>query len=333
LNDAARPVPRENTMYQQFFGLHSAPFDLTPNPEHLLLTPMHREALNMLQYGISARKGIILLVGEAGTGKTTLLRKSLSLNRQTSSTKGVDMAYVVNPTLSRGEFFQQLTDAFGFDADAATSTATFLKRLEQRLIERRKAGLNTALIVDEAQRLSDELIEELRLLVNIELDDAKLLPLVLAGHPELAERLNADHLRQFKQRIVLRYSLSAFDLEDTAAYIIGRMRLAGGDATRLFTREALVAVKEASGGIPRTINVLCDNALLTAFGLQRRRVDKEVVLEVCRDLHLPSAGSHAGAARSGTGPQPVNGTTSGHEDKIAGRLPTGTRTWWSRRAQ
>jgi general secretion pathway protein A len=320
-------------MYQQFFGLHSAPFDLTPNPDHLLLTPMHREALNMLQYGISARKGIILLVGEAGTGKTTLLRKSLSLNRQTSPKTGVDMAYVVNPTLSRGEFFQQLTDAFGLDADAAASTAAFLKHLEQRLIERRKAGLNTALIVDEAQRLSDELIEELRLLVNIELDDAKLLPLVLAGHPELAERLNAHHLRQFKQRIVLRYSLSAFALEDTAAYIIGRMRLAGGDATRVFTREALVAIHQASGGIPRTINVLCDNALLTAFGLQRRRVGKEIVEEVCRDLHLPSAASRAGAEHSGTGQQPANGTTGRHDDNVAARFRMATRTWWSRRAQ
>ncbi len=208
-------------MYQEFYGLHSPPFDLTSNPEHLLLTPTHREALNMLQYGISARKGIVLLTGEAGTGKTTLLRKSLSLNRQGSAGAAVDMAYLVNPTLSRAEFFQQLTDAFGFDPTAAASTATFFKLLKETLITRRTAGLNTALIVDEAQRLSDELIEELRLLVNIELDDAKLLPLILAGHPELAERLNAHHLRQFKQRIVLRYCLSAFDLQDTAAYIIG----------------------------------------------------------------------------------------------------------------
>ena len=319
-------------MYQEFYGLHSPPFDLTSNPEHLLLTPTHREALNMLQYGITARKGIVLLTGEAGTGKTTLLRKSLSLNRQGSAGASVDMAYLVNPTLSRIEFFQQLTDAFGFDPAAASSTATFFKLLKQTLITRRTAGLNTALIVDEAQRLSDELIEELRLLVNIELDDAKLLPLILAGHPELAERLDAHHLRQFKQRIVLRYCLSAFDLQDTAAYIIGRVRLAGGDATRLFSREALVGVYQASGGIPRTISVICDNALLTGFALHRPRVDREIVEEVCRDLHLHRVAPPNGGAGSDVGLQPVNETTK-REGDTPRRFQIASRTWWSRKAQ
>jgi general secretion pathway protein A len=317
-------------MYYEFYGLHSAPFDLTSDPEHLLLTPTHREALNMLQYGITARKGIVLLVGEAGTGKTTLLRKSLSLNRQ-GTASAMDLAYLVNPTVSREEFFEQLTDAFGLDPAAATSTPTFLKQLKETLIARRNAGLNTALIVDEAQRLSDDLIEELRLLVNIELDNTKLLPLILAGHPELAERLDQHHLRQFKQRIVLRYCLSAFDLQDTAAYIIGRLRLAGGEAPRLFSREALVAVYNASRGIPRTISVICDNALLTAFALQRPRVDKEIVEEVCRDLHLHRLASHNGAERSDAGPQPANGTR--HEGNIAGRLRIASRTWWSRSAR
>jgi general secretion pathway protein A len=242
------------------------------------------------------------------------------------------MAYLVNPTLSRTEFFQQLTDAFGFDSAVATSMPTFFKHLKQTLIARRDAGLNTALIVDEAQRLSDELIEELRLLVNIELDDAKLLTLVLAGHPELADRLNEHHLRQFKQRIVLRYCLSAFDVQDTAAYIIGRMRLAGGDATRVFSREALLAVHQASGGIPRTISVICDNALLTAFALQRQRVGKEIVEEVCRDLHLRGVASHNGATQSDEKSQPADGTTTRASD-VARPLRITSRTWWSRRAQ
>jgi general secretion pathway protein A len=310
-------------MYQEFYGLHSPPFDLTSDPEHLLLTPTHREALNMLQYGISARKGVVLLVGEAGTGKTTLLRKSLSLNRPASVGAGVDLAYLVNPTLSRTEFFQQLTDAFGLDPAAATSTTTLFKHLKETLITRRNAGLNTALIVDEAQRLSDELIEELRLLVNIELDNTKLLPLILAGHPELAERLDQHHLRQFKQRIVLRYCLAPFDLQDAAAYIIGRVRLAGGDATRLFSREALMAIHQASGGIPRTISVICDNALLAAFALQRPRVDNEIVEEVCRDLHLHRVASNDTA----------NGTTTKQARDIMGGLRIASRTWWSRRAQ
>jgi general secretion pathway protein A len=321
-------------MYLEFYGLQSAPFELTPNPEHLLLTPTHREALSMLEYGISARKGIILLIGEAGTGKTTLLRKALSMNRQGRAATGLDIAYLVNPTLSPADFFQQLTDAFSLDPVAATSKAIFLKLLRQTLIARREERRNTALIVDEAQRLSDELLEELRLLVNIELDDAKLLPLVLAGQPELAERLNEHHLRQFKQRIVLRCCLSRFDLQDTAAYILGRVRLAGGDATRLFTRDALMAVYRASGGIPRTISVICDNALLNGFALQRPRVDAELVEEVCRDLQLRLGALQNGVEASGAEPQPATGSSARHEGNVAGRWrPTVSRTWWSRRAQ
>lgn len=321
-------------MYQEFYGLDSAPFELTPNPDHLLLTPTHREALSMLEYGISARKGIILLIGEAGTGKTTLLRKSLSLNRQGRAQNGSDMVYVVNPTLSTVEFFQQLTDDFGLDPAAATSKAIFLKHLKQTLIARRDQRRNTALIVDEAQRLSDELLEELRLLVNIELDDAKLLPLILAGQPELAERLNEHHLRQFKQRIALRCCLSRFDLQDTAAYVMGRVRLAGGDATRMFTREALVAIFQASDGIPRTISVICDNALLTGFALQRRRVDAELVEEVCRDLHLRRSALQNDVARSGAEQESAAESKGTHEGNIVERLrPAMGRTWWSRRAQ
>jgi general secretion pathway protein A len=319
-------------MYYEFYGLRSAPFDLTADPEHLLLTPTHREALNMLQYGISAEKGITLLVGEAGTGKTTLLRKSLSLNQRAAAATRVDMVYVVNPTISRAEFLQQLTDAFGLDPAAANSTATFWKQLKELLVERQRKGRKTALIVDEGQRLSDELIEELRLLVNIELDNAKLLPVILAGHPELADRLDEHHLRQFKQRIALRYCLSPFNLEDTATYIIGRVRLAGGDATKLFTREALVAVHEASGGIPRTINVICDNALLTTFALERMRVDAGIVAEVCRDLHLHRGEDNE--AQSSAEPQAGNGATEEHATNIAGRLRLATsRTWWSRGAR
>ena len=164
--------------------------------------------------------------------------------------------------------------------------------------------------------------------MNIELDDAKLLTLVLAGHPELADRLNEHHLRQFKQRIVLRYCLSAFDVQDTAAYIIGRMRLAGGDATRVFSREALLAVHQASGGIPRAINVICDNALLTAFALQRQRVGKEIVEEVCRDLHLHGVALHNGTTPSAEKSQPANGTTN-HASERARPLGITSRTWWS----
>jgi len=285
-------------MYQEFYGLHSAPFELTLNPKGLLLTPTHREALSMLEYGITARKGIMLLVGEAGTGKTTLLRKVLSMRLGADRSGGAAAVYISHPTLSHDEFFQQLAEGFDLSRAAGSSKATMLKDLQRVLVTRCREGRSTALIVDEAQCVSTELMEELRLLANIELDETKLLPLILAGQPELAERLNDHGLRQLKQRIVMRCQLNALDLQETATYIFGRMRLAGGDATRVFTREAVIAVHHASSGIPRTINVICDNVLLAGFAQQRRRVGADVVTEVCRDLDVrgidrPSSGARA----------------------------------------
>jgi len=282
-------------MYQEFYSLHSPPFDLTSDPDRLLLTPTHREALNMLQYGISARKGVVLLVGDAGTGKTTLLRKSLSLNRDGGGA-GVDLAYLVNPTLSRTEFFQQLTDAFGLDPAAATSTTTLFKDLKETLITRRDAGLNTALIVDEAQSLPYELLEEVRLLANIESDTEKLLAIVLAGQPELADRLNEWPLRQLKQRVALRCALAPLTLNESAAYIAGRVRLAGGDAGRLFSRDAVIAIHARARGIPRTISVLCANALLTAFATGRPCIGADLIDEVSRDFDLQATTSPAASA-------------------------------------
>jgi general secretion pathway protein A len=277
-------------MYEHFYGLTSSPFDLTPNPRYLLLTPTHREALATLQYGITARKGITLLIGEAGTGKTTLLRKALAMKLTAAGATGADCVFITNPILSRSEFFSRLAFEFGLDSAAATSKTELLRQLEQTLVARRAAGRATALIVDEAQVLPPMLIEELRLLANIESDDEKLLPLVLAGQPELAERLNDHRLRQFRQRIVLRCRLNALDLQETATYIFGRVRLAGGDAARIFTREAVQAVYRASRGIPRTVSAICDNALLSGFAQQRRPVEVDIVDEVCRDMEVNVTG-------------------------------------------
>jgi general secretion pathway protein A len=269
-------------MYERYYGLRELPFDLTPNPKYLLLTAQHREALSNLQYGLSVAKPLIVLVGEAGMGKTTLLRAAL----ESESCRNVRCVLVTNPTLTCEDFTRTLADGFGLSPRAAESKAVFLQELERLLRERRERGQITALVVDEAQSLSRALFEELRLLANIETDTEKLLPLVLAGQPELSDRLDDPLLRQLKQRVALRCEMLPFDETETAMYISSRIKTAGGNAFRLFTREAVAAVHEYSGGIPRSINVICDNALVNGLAVRRQPVNRELVLEVCRDFAL-----------------------------------------------
>lgn len=269
-------------MYQHFYGFRELPFELTPNPKYLFLTREHREALSALEYGLSTAKGVTALIGEAGTGKTTLLRAAL----QSERCRNVNCVYLTNPTLTRNEFVEILAAQFGLSAHASTSKAGLLQELETVLRERRAKGWISALVIDEAQSLSGELLEEIRLLANTETDTEKLLPLVLAGQPELRDRLNETGLRQLKQRVTLRCEIKPFTAQETAGYIAQRIRIAGGEAARIFTREAVILIHEHSGGIPRTVNVICDNALLGALGLGRHRVDSQVVLEVVRDFDL-----------------------------------------------
>jgi type II secretory pathway predicted ATPase ExeA len=269
-------------MYQHFFGLQELPFELTPNPKYLFLTSQHREALANLRYGLSSPKGITLLLGEAGTGKTTLLRAAVA----SESCRSVQSVYLTNPTLTRDEFVRMLARGLELGGDAENSKDAFLERLERALIERRDRGQITALVVDEAQSLSEELLEEVRLLANCETTTQKLLPLVLAGQPELGDRLNEYHLRHLKQRIALRCRIGPFTLYQTAAYIAARIRMAGGDPASLFTREAVVLIHEQSRGVPRIISTVCDNALLNGFASGRRVVDSEIVREVSRDFDL-----------------------------------------------
>ena len=288
-------------MYEAHFGLRERPFDLTASPRFLFLTAKHREALSNLLYGIASQKGLTLITGEAGTGKTTLLRAAIELQRD----QNVSTAYVNNPTLTRAEFYELLTHQFGLDGDASGSKTRFLIQMERTLRDRHRAGGICSLLVDEAQSLPDELLEEIRLLSNLETAAAKLLPTVLIGQPELADRLNQPSLRQIKQRIALRCALAPLDLRETAAYIAKRIRVAGGDSASLFTREAVQIVYERSHGIPRTINVICDNALVSAFALDRHIVGQDIVFEVCRDFDLagPAALGHDGLSlRVGQGP-------------------------------
>lgn len=322
-------------MYQTFFGLRELPFELTANPRFLLFTPQHREALGNLEYGLSSAKAVTLLLGEAGTGKTTLLRAALESER----CRKVTCVYLHNPALTRSEFLQMLSVQLGLGTAAEESKATLLVRLESTLKERRAAGQIVALVVDEAQSLSYELLEEIRLLANIETATEKLLPLVLAGQPELADRLNEPGLRQLKQRVALRCQLAPLTLQETASYIVARITAAGGNAARLFTREAVVCIHEHAQGIPRTISVICDNALVTAMALGRRPVDLGMVTEVCKDFDL-TRGGDATVPREAQGARlPAVGETIGEaapsdeqrRTVAAGRVPLDQTTVNTRR--
>jgi type II secretory pathway predicted ATPase ExeA len=278
-----------SALYGAFFGLQDRPFDLVPNPRFLFLTPGHREALSNLGYGLTTPRGLTLLTGEAGTGKTTLIHAILG---ELDSDR-IQTVVVSNPTLTRAEFYESLATGFGLSVEARLSKTQFLSELRRHLEARSAADQLTALIIDEAQSLPYELLEEVRLLSNIETSTTKLLNVILAGQPELSERLNDTSLRQLKQRISLRCELALFDFMETAAYIAGRLRIAGGDPARIFSREAILAIHEASRGVPRTVNVICDNALIGAFAAQTRPVLRSLVENVCRDFDLRRSDGNA----------------------------------------
>jgi type II secretory pathway predicted ATPase ExeA len=268
-------------MYEEFFGLRERPFDLTPNPKYVVLTEPHREVLRNLEYGISSRKGITLLVGEAGSGKTTMIRAAIE-----QLAIEVHCVHLHNPTLSREEFVELMAARFGLSARAGESKAALLMELEDLLVRRREADETTVLIVDEAQSLPLELLEEIRLLANIETDREKLLSVIIAGQPELADRLNEQSLRQLKQRVALRCELRPLTLQETLGYVAGRIKAAGGAAAQVFTREAVLLMHEGARGLPRSISVIADNALVGGFAAGERPVGAETVQAVCRDFDL-----------------------------------------------
>jgi general secretion pathway protein A len=269
-------------MYTAFYGLCDLPFELTLDPRFRCFTASQQEALATLEYGLSTAKAITVLTGESGTGKTTLLHAALASAR----CRHVHGVSLYNPTLTAADFIEMIARhlALGLSADAPK--ARFLETLEATLRERRDRGETVALLVDEAQGLSIELLEEIRLIANLETATDKLLPVVLAGHPEFADRLNEAALRQLKQRVTLRCQTELLTLAETATYMASRIRAAGGDTVRLFTREAVTLIHAFAKGIPRTVNVICDNALLNGFALDRQPVDSQLVREVCRDLDL-----------------------------------------------
>jgi type II secretory pathway predicted ATPase ExeA len=225
---------------------------------------------------------VTLLLGEAGTGKTTILQAALSeLDHDR-----IECVLVSNPTLTRTEFYEFLSEGFGLGSAPGGSKSRFLLDLRRLLLERQAEGRMSAVVFDESQSMSYELLEEIRLLSNVETTTVKLLNVVLAGQPELSDRLNEPGLRQLKQRIALRCKLGPFAFQETAAYIAGRLRIAGGDPAAIFSREAILAIHEASRGLPRTVNVICDNALIGGFAAQVKPIVRSFIVEVCRDFDL-----------------------------------------------
>lgn len=281
---ASKPIDWRRPLYGEYYGIAEAPFDLTPNPKFLFLSPRQREVLSNLRYALATSKGFTLILGDAGTGKTTLVRTALGeLGDSTSR-----YVLINHPSLSLDDFYRYLAREFALSAEAATSKAIFLSELQAAVQARFAAGGLTGLIVDEAQSMSHELLEEIRLLGNIETSTTKLLNIVLCGQPELSLRLNDPALRQLKQRIALRCELQHLTAEETFSYVSGRLRIAGGSPGDIFTGDAVMAVHSASAGVPRTINVLCDNALISGFAAERKPIDARIVEQVCRDFDFGS---------------------------------------------
>ncbi len=268
-------------MYKKFFGLKESPFNVNPDPRYLFLTRHTQEALACLTYGIEARKGFILLTGEVGTGKTTLINKLLGwLHKERVST-----AFVFNPRLSVSQFFDFMMADFGIPCESRQKGQMLLK-LNQWLLERYQAGERAVLIVDEAQNLSHQMLEEIRLLTNLETSTEKLLQIVLAGQPELEQKLNQPQLRQLRQRITLRAKTRQLTLDETKGYIQERLRIAGAENLDIFSPEAIAAVHHYARGIARVTNLLCEHALISSFVDQRNPVPPEIVEEVARDFEL-----------------------------------------------
>jgi general secretion pathway protein A len=272
-------------LYQRHFGLTQEPFNITPDPAFLYLSTSHREALAQLSYGINARKGFLVLTGEVGTGKTTLIQALLKDLNTTTKT-----AIIFGTITSPMDLLRYVCEEFGLTEPKQPrhEMHDYLVLLNDFLLETYRRKNNCALIVDEAQNLTVHVLEGIRLLSNFETPKDKLLQIVLVGQPELAARLNAPEMRQLKQRVTLRHQLRPLSLNECREYISNRIRCAGRDAT-IFSADALECIFAYAGGVPRLINVLCDNAMLTGYALGIKEIDSAIIKEVAADLCLTLA--------------------------------------------
>jgi general secretion pathway protein A len=265
-------------MYLNFYGLKEKPFNSTPDPKFLYLTPGHREALSQLLYGVSEHKGFIVLTGEVGTGKTTLLRTLLT--RLDSNTA---VAYLFNSTLPFDELLEYMLHDFGIAKPGETRVER-LVALNNFLIDRHRSGQNTVVIFDEAQHLDPPTLERIRLLSNFETTTEKLLQIVLGGQPELDTRLAVPELRQLRQRIGLHCAIPPLRPEEARDYIRTRLRIAGARDLNLFSDRAVRRITEHAAGIPRVINMVCDHCLLLGYGDQTRLIDLDIAQRAIKYL-------------------------------------------------
>ncbi len=265
-------------MYLEFFGLLEYPFNITPDPRYLFFSPHHQEAFDHLRYGILSRKGFIELTGEVGCGKTTLCRAVLS-----QLGESVRTALILNPFLTETQMLRAIITDFGL-TPAGRDKLALTHQLNAFLLAQNRAGINVALIVDEAQNLSLPLLEQIRLLSNLETDQHKLLQIVLAGQPELRALLARPELRQLRQRILVRYHLPPLDEASTLDYIEHRMKMAGSETPHLFEEDAVRRIHAYASGIPRLINAIADHALLAGYVRRTRRIDRDCVEMAIRQL-------------------------------------------------
>jgi general secretion pathway protein A len=265
-------------VYLEYYGLTEPPFDITPNPRFLFYSPKHREAFNHLLYGIRERKGFVQMTGEVGAGKTTLCRAMLEQLDDRYAT-----ALILNPMMSASELVKAIAQEFGLPVNGLDRLDT-LAVINQFLLQQVERGKEAVLIIDESQDLTDELLEQVRLLSNLETDNRKLLQIILFGQPELRDRLNNPRLRQLRQRITVRYHLPPLKRHEVVHYVQHRLHVSGGNGTPYFTRPALWRVHRYSQGIPRLVNAVCDKALLAGFVQQSERIDFRMVGQAVREL-------------------------------------------------
>ncbi len=283
-------------MYCEYFGFAKRPFELTPDPAFLFLGEAHREGLATLVYGVQSGKGFVLITGEVGTGKTTLLHALLGRLDATTA-----CAFIFNPRLEPLDFFHVLFDELGIETPCRTK-ADYLLALNKFLIRRLEKNEPTLLIVDEAQNLSPELLEEIRLLSNLETPTSKLIQIMLVGQPELKDLLARPELRQLRQRIGLRHHLRPFDEKELGQYVNERLARAGYTGRGLFKRGALRELYAVTGGTPRLVNAVCDSALLLAYSREQPMLDAALICEVAGEMELVPA--DAGGGRAGDAAKP-----------------------------
>jgi len=270
-------------MYNKFHGLKDKPFEITPDPRYLYLSESHREALAHLTYALNESKGFTVITGEVGTGKTTLVQMLLS--RLDSHTR---IAHLFNPKLGTRDFFKYICQDFGLKTNGFSTKGEFLTLLHSFLMECYARRERVVLIVDEAHTLSPALLEEVRLLTNLETPKAKLLQVMLLGQPELDTTLARNEFRQLKQRISLRFNLKPLNRQETEEYIIRRLKVAGARNSDLFGEDAVKEIYRYSKGIPRLINIICDNSLMSGYVYEKHRIDRDIVREVIKDMQGPS---------------------------------------------